>query len=82
MTDPVLKGNKCLSCQGEGSIAGDFCHVCLGTGYRESIAEKIFSKRIYDDIVAKCDAVIAEQASQRAALTAVLTQIWNKVKDL
>ena len=82
MVDPVLKGNKCLSCQGEGSIAEDFCHVCLGTGYRESIAEKIFSKRIYDDIVAKCDAVIAEQASQRAALTAVLTQIWNKVKDL
>jgi len=44
MPDPILIGNKCLTC--------------------------------------KVDSIIAEQASQREDLTAALTQIWNKVKDL
>jgi len=82
MSDPVLTGNKCLTCQGNGSIEGVFCHSCLGTGYRASIAENIFLKKIYDDVTEKSDAIIAEQAAQRADLTTTLTKIWNKVKDI
>jgi len=36
----------------------------------------------FGNIVDKLDAIITEQASQRVDLTAALTQIWNRVKDL
>jgi len=78
MPDPVLIGNKCLTCKGDGVVDGAFCYSCIGTGYRLSVAEAIFFKGISD----KVDSIIAEQASQREDLTAALTQIWNKVKDL
>lgn len=70
----------CNMCGGDGLDARQeygICHHCDGTGIVLSgeIAE-------IDDINAKVNDIIAEQASQREDLTAALTQIWNKVKDL
>ena len=76
-------GRTCTQCQGEGTKPSSDndptptdCVTCGGTGY-ERIGEVDNS-----DIVAKLDAIIVEQAAQRVDLTAALSQIWNKVKDL
>jgi hypothetical protein len=47
------------------------CKLCSGNGY--------FDQPITTEEV---DAIIAEQASQRVDLTAALTRIWDKVKNL
>lgn len=50
MGDPVLVGNSCLGCKGTGTIDGEFCHSCLGTGYRATIAESVYFKQMSDKI--------------------------------
>ena len=74
--------NPCIQCNGTGEIDGEFHYLCLGTGKTGGYALTIFLKTFYDDVMDKLDAIIAEQASQREDLTAALTQIWDKVKDL
>jgi len=71
----------CPVCQGSGSVPaatgqGDACVICDETGYMDVGIIDI------SDVTDKLDSIIAEQASQREDLTAALTQIWNKVKDL
>jgi hypothetical protein len=54
MTDPTLVGNiKCLVCKGSGSIDEGFCHACLGTGYRATVAENVYLKSVGDRIDAQ-----------------------------
>jgi len=53
----------------------NICPSCDGARYKE---HEIDLEALQDQI----DSIIAEQASQREDLTAALTQIWNKVKDL
>jgi len=54
--------------------------MCEGTGLYQT--GRLLLDPNTDDIVAKLDSIIAEQASQREDLTAALAQIWNKVKTL
>ena len=74
----TIPTNKCRDCEGIGEIDGEFHVQCLGTGEVGNVALFTYFKAQAD----KLDAIMAEQASQRADLTAALTQIWNKVKDL
>ena len=78
----ILK-HTCGNCNGTGEI-GDppiQCGSCGGTGELYwGHADTIMAE--FNEVDAKLDSIIAEQASQRADLTAALTQIWNKVKDL
>ena len=67
----------CNVCGGDGiqwrdtdGEGGHECTHCGGTGI------------VNIGSVDALDTIVAEQASQRADLTAALTQIWNKVKDL
>ena len=84
----------CVVCAGSGMVSGGYCWQCSGKGYITDLA-KIESAHFEEidveveqvlgalnDVLDKCNDIIAEQASQREALTAALTQIWNKVKDL
>jgi len=75
---PESRSNLCMICNGTGELNGEFHHLCLGTGYAADRGLNLFLKGLMD----KTDGIIAEQASQREDLTAILTQIWNKVKDL
>jgi hypothetical protein len=54
------------------------CPDCLGTGALPIIGQVKVQKETFR----KLDLVIAEQASQRVDLTAALTAIWDKVKNL
>ena len=66
--EPGTESDPCLECDGNGKIAPP-------DWYMETTAR-------IELLAGKLDSIIAEQASQREDLTAVLTQIWNKVKDL
>lgn len=79
---PPLQGNiiklkeVCSVCRGSGQMPKEnICPSCDGARYKE---HEIDLEALQDQI----DSIIAEQASQREDLTAALTQIWNKVKDL
>jgi len=64
----------CNHCLGMGKEADESpCLVCLGTGEIEAC--------FYSGTLAKLDAIIAEQAAQRADLTAALTTIINKLNE-
>jgi len=74
---------QCEQCNGTGQVSysspeGELppftCPRCNGEG-KVTIGE-------LPTIEDKLDSVMAEQVSQREDLTAALTQIWNKVKDL
>ena len=69
----------CATCEGDGKSNGDICPECLGSGATPLIDK---GSLLAKAIVSRLDSIIAEQASQREDLTAALTQIWNKVKDL
>jgi len=69
----------CTTCNGDGIIGDGLCQECFGGGSLPIHSKDVFCIR---DLFSKLDAVMAEQAAQRADLTAALTQIWNKVKDL
>ena len=66
------------------------CHACTGTGTHLDIlgnpgvacATCSGSGGLIVGTCAILDEIVAEQASQRVDLTAALTQIWDKVKDL
>lgn len=73
---------RCYTCNGTGEYRGQdssssSCPECNGDKYVDSRMQVDFG-----NIVDKLDAIITEQASQRVDLTAALTQIWNRVKDL
>ena len=70
----------CYQCNGTGQHQGAVCDVCGGDGVVTANFELTYTQGLTID--AKVDDIIAEQASQRTDLTAALTQIWNKVKDL
>lgn len=76
---------RCLTCDGSGTCPGGTsgsCLACLGTGYtRDSRLEVEVDERV-DNANTKLDSIIAEQVALRADLTVVLTNIWNKVKNL
>ncbi len=80
----------CSICSEKGTVSqGRACPVCSGTGeidapegFHMSEAHQISMFRMLVDTTDKLDSIIAEQASQREDLTAALSQIWNKVKDL
>jgi len=84
--------NICHHCAGTGEIvypasgAGPEdaieCPICSGSGKLPTTLAIAELNTIFDSLVENTDAIIAEQASQRADLTAALTQIWNKVKVL
>jgi len=74
--------SPCNVCGGDGiswrsGLEGATCDTCKGTGLVDGPDIPII-----DDMDDKLDSIIAEQASQRVDLTAALSQIWNKVKDL
>ena len=78
----LVNGQPCPQCGGDGLVDVTGVHE-VGYGYMLAaqtnlltIVEKI------DNILDNQASIIAEQASQRTDLTAALTQIWNKVKDL
>ena len=86
----------CPYCDGTGQRQGAVCPDCGGDGLKDPVGthERIYAyasdgqtriltlETAVADILDKCNDIIAEQASQRTDLTAALTQIWNKVKDL
>ena len=86
----------CPYCEGTGIKQGLTCSDCGGDGKKVPVGmhEKIYAyasdgqtriltlETAVADILDKCNDIIAEQAAQRTDLTAALTQIWNKVKDL
>jgi len=64
----------CSHCLGTGKEPDESpCLVCGGTGEIDLC--------FYGSALAKLDAVIAEQASQREDLTAALTTIINKLNE-
>ena len=82
----------CHHCAGTGEIiypAGGVgpediieCQVCSGSGKLPISLATTELNTTFDSLIAKVDDIIAEQVSQRADLTAALTQIWNKVRVL
>ena len=72
----------CSVCGGTGIVDGDICTNCMHTGVTPIRGKVALTRKKLFDIEDKNDSIIAEQASQRTDLTAALTQIWNKVKDL
>ena len=88
----------CVKCNSTGGIPDPLnpeltieCPECRGVGQRETdwVGTINQLRKLVDEaepilksIEPKIDDIIAEQASQRIDLTAALTQIWNKVKDL
>lgn len=75
----------CDTCHGAGFVGDpqgpkDLCPDCNGWGEKSDLFNALKAK--LDDIEDKVNEVQAEQASQREDLTAALTQIWNKVKNL
>ena len=76
----------CEGCRGDGIVQKYgrdpyTCPDCGGSG-RIFLADSMDLATILNSITGQVDAVIAEQISQREDLTAALSQIWNKVKDL
>ena len=73
MADEPTK--ECPRCGGTGvDPEGGDCIRCGGDG----LIPSDFSNTVEDYL----ERIIAEQESQRTDLTAALSQIWNKVKDL
>ena len=72
---------KCWYCNGSGifgsTVETSSCAYCLGVGWLDS-------HLIVDitEITAKLDAIIAEQASQRADLTAAFADVNDKLADI
>ena len=76
---------RCITCDGSGACPGSApgsCLACLGTGYTNDSRLEVEVDERVDSAVEKLDAIITEQAALRADLTNVLTDIWNKVKNL
>jgi len=74
--------STCSNCGGNGVKDESLCPVCFGIGSLPAIGIfPLLGKKLFD-LESKLDAIITEQISQREDLTAALTQIWNKVKDL
>jgi len=66
----------CSVCRGSGHTpAQNICPCCDGLGCLEHEID-------LEALQSQIDEIQVEQASQRTDLTAALTQIWNKVKDL
>lgn len=89
MSQIINVGNICWRCNGDGSVIitygenerlEDPCTVCGGDGV-VSLAHIVVDPGM-DVLESMLSNIIAEQASQREDLTAALTQIWNKVKNL
>ena len=57
------------------------CPKCAGAGRIES-GQVDDIETTFSNVLDKLDTIVVEQISQREDLTAALTQIWNKVKDL
>jgi len=74
----VADGTTCVYCGGDGEID------LLDAKFKELTGgeSRALTGKIWTDMLAKLDAIIAEQASLREDLTAALLQIWNKVKTL
>ena len=75
----------CGHCGGTGTLAlsmGNDQPVEIPCPYCGSVGKFLFGEMDLSGLNDKVDSIIAEQASQREALTAILTNIWNKVKDL
>ena len=70
--------STCSTCDGTGLSGADPCSVCIGIGALPLFGHNL----LFKFLLSKLEVIIAEQASQREDLTAALTQIWNKVKDL
>jgi len=74
----LLNEITCMYCGGDGEVDlldEEFRHMMAGP--RRALWGVVSSS-----ILSKLDSIIAEQASQCEDLTAALSQIWNKVKDL
>jgi DnaJ-class molecular chaperone len=67
--------NTCSTCSGSGFINGEVCSVCFGAG---AVPAAGMPKLLIETL----NRIVAEQAAQRIDLTAALTAIYNKVKDL
>jgi len=84
VTPPGQPEITCDACRGTGQMETDW--VATISEIRGLVDTVEASLAVQDIEIAaiknKVDAIIAEQASQRVDLTAALTQIWNKVKDL
>lgn len=78
----MAETTTCTICGGDGSLDGDLCTECFGQGSLPPIGIFCLIGKKLIDTQTKVDQIITEQASQREDLTAILTQIWNKVKDL
>jgi len=72
----------CPSCEGTGMIGTITCTQCKGIGKCDYRGIYGVTVNVCEDILDKCNKIQTEQASQREDLTVILTQIWNKVKDL
>jgi hypothetical protein len=62
-------------CNGSGQIEDILCVVCMGSG---AIPLRGLPRWFKETI----GSIATEQAAQRVDLTAALTAIWNKVKNL
>lgn len=83
MPDDIIY--TCPECGGAENISGNVCLECMGSGVlpiRGNISTQKAAFLLIYNMQSKLDNIIAEQAAQRIDLTAALTQIWNKVKDL
>jgi len=74
---------QCWNCKGTGIHGGGTipevpCGYCGADGTADTFPLIIDTTELTN----KLDSIIAEQAAQRVDLTAALTNIWNKVKDL
>ena len=68
----------CTTCDGATTVDEYVCPDCLGSGALPIIGRDV----VFKTFLVKLNSIIDEQASAREDLTAALTQIWNKVKDL
>ena len=79
----------CSACGGTGLVGGESCLQCSGDGLEEVTGVHevghgymIAAQTNLLALIETISEIKVEQASQREDLTAALTQIWNKVKDL
>jgi len=81
---------KCTVCTDGVSSAGTPCTVCGGDGKINLTGENLSKYGdkfglhgiVWDDIITKIASIVAEQASQRVALTSAFADVNDKLNDI